>query len=89
MYFMATRVCPAFAVKYKIYSMAPVGSTNFKITQMAGYAKEIDVVDESDEGVLQEKNAQNTKKSTKFAIKAFRHHFTKYFAESPERRVYK
>ena len=43
--------------------MARVGSTNFKITKMAGYAKEIDVVDESDEEiqrVLQEKDAQNT-----------------------------
>ena len=41
---------------------------------MAGYAKEIDVVDESDEEiqrVLQEKDAQNTK-LTKFAIQAFR-----------------
>ena len=55
--------------------MARVGSTNFKITKMAGYAKEIDVVDESDEEiqrVLQEKDAQNTEKSTKFAIQAFR-----------------
>ena len=52
-------------MKYKIYSMARVRSTNFKITKMAGYAKEIDVVDESDEEiqrVLQEKDAQNTKK---------------------------
>ena len=60
---------------HKIYSMARVGSTNFKITKMAGYAKEIDVVDESDEEiqrVLQEKDTQNTKKSTKFAIQAFR-----------------
>ena len=55
--------------------MARVGSTNFKITKMAGYAKEIDVVDESDEeiqNVSQEKDAQNTKKSTKLAIQAFR-----------------
>ena len=40
---------------------------------MAGYAKEIHLVDESDEEiqrVLQEKDAQNTK-STKFAIQAF------------------
>ena len=37
-------------MKYKIYSMARVGSTNFKI-KMAGYAKEIDVVDESDEEI--------------------------------------
>ena len=39
------------------------------------YAKEIDVVDESDEEiqrVSQEKDAQNTKKSTKFAIQALR-----------------
>ena len=37
---------------------------------MARYVKEIDVVDESDEEierVLQEKNAQSTNKSTKFA----------------------
>ena len=62
-------------MKYKIYSMARVGSTNFKITKMAGYAKEIDVIDESDEEiqtVLQETDAQNTKKSTKFAFQAFR-----------------
>ena len=62
-------------MKYKIYSMARVGSTNFKITKMAGYAKEIDVVDESDEEiqrVCSKKDAQNTKKSTKFAIQAFR-----------------
>ena len=55
--------------------MAHVGSTNFKITKMAEYAKEINVVDESDEEiqrVLQEKDAQNTKKSTKFATQAFR-----------------
>ena len=39
------------AIKYKIYSMARVGFTNFKITKMAGYAKEIDVVDESDEEI--------------------------------------
>ena len=55
--------------------MARVGSTNFKITKMAGYAKEIDVVDESDEeiqNISQEKDAQNTKKSTKLAIQAFR-----------------
>ena len=54
--------------------MARVGSTNFKTTKMAGYAKEIDVVDESDEEiqrVLQEKDSQNTKNSTKFAIQAF------------------
>ena len=51
LYFMATRVCPACSMKYKIYSMARVGSTNFKITKMAGYAKEIDVVDESDEEI--------------------------------------
>ena len=40
-------------MKYKIYSMARVGSTNFKITKMAGYAKEseIDVADESDEEI--------------------------------------
>ena len=29
---------------YKIYSMARVGSTNFEITKMAGYAKKIDVL---------------------------------------------
>ena len=55
--------------------MARVGSTNFEITKMAEYAKEIDVVDEPDEEiqrVLQEKDAQNTKKPTKFAIQAFR-----------------
>ena len=55
--------------------MARVRSTNFKTTKMAGYAKEIDVVDESDEEiqlVLQEKDAQNTRKSTKFTIQAFR-----------------
>ena len=54
--------------------MAHVGSTKFKITKMAGCAKEIDLIDESDEEiqrVLQEKDAQNTKKSTKFAIQAF------------------
>ena len=54
--------------------MARVGSMNFKITKMAGYAKEIDLVDESDEEiqrVLQEKDARNTKKSTKFFIQAF------------------
>ena len=42
---------------------------------MAGYVKEIDVVNESDEKiqrVLQEKDAQNTRKSTKLAIQAFR-----------------
>ena len=75
LYFMATRCVPRVAMKYKIYSMARVGSTNFKITKITGYAKEIDVVDESDEeiqNVLQEKDAQNTKKSTKFAIQAFR-----------------
>ena len=42
---------------------------------MAGYAKEIDLVDESDEEiqrVLQEKDSRNTKKSTtKFATQAF------------------
>ena len=56
-------------------SMARVGSTNFKITKMAGYANKIIVVDESDEEiqrVLQEKDAQNTKKSKKFAIQVFR-----------------
>ena len=42
---------PRVAMKYKIYSMARVGSTNFKITKMAGYAKEIDVVDELDEEI--------------------------------------
>ena len=50
------------SMKYKIYSMAPVGSTNFKITKMARYAKEIDVADEWDEeiqSVLQEKDASN------------------------------
>ena len=31
--------------------MARVGSTNFQITKLAGYAKEIDVVDESDEEI--------------------------------------
>ena len=65
---------PRVAMKYKIYSMARVGSMNFKITKMAGYAKEIDLVDESDEEtqrVWQEKDVQNTKKSTKFAIQAF------------------
>ena len=47
-----TRACvPRVAMKYKIYSMARVGSTNFKITKMAGYAKQIDVVDESDEKI--------------------------------------
>ena len=62
-------------MKCKIYSMARVGSTNFKITKITGYAKEIDVVDQSDEEiqkVLQEKDAQNTKKLTKFAIQGFR-----------------
>ena len=42
---------------------------------MAGYAKEIDLVDKSDEEiqrVLLKKDAQNTKNSTKFAIQAFR-----------------
>ena len=42
---------------------------------MAGYAKEIDLVDKSDEEiqrVLLKKEAQNTKNSTKFAIQAFR-----------------
>ena len=38
-------------MKYKIYSMTRVGFTNFKITKMAGYAKEIDVVDELDEEI--------------------------------------
>ena len=55
--------------------MARVGSTIFKTTKMAGYAKEIDVVDESDEEIqrfLQEKDAHNTKKSKKFTIQAFR-----------------
>ena len=42
---------PRVAMKYKIYSMARVGSTKFKITKMAGYAKEIDMVDESDEEI--------------------------------------
>ena len=51
LYFMATPCIPRVAMKYKIYSMARVGSTNFKITKMAGYAKEIDVVDESDEEI--------------------------------------
>ena len=52
--------------------MARVGSTSFKTTKMAGYAKEIDVVDESDEEiqrVSQEKDAQNTKKSTNLLFK--------------------
>ena len=56
--------------------MARVGSTNFKITKMAGYAKEIDVVDESDEEiqrVLQEKGRpEHKEQTTKFAIQAFR-----------------
>ena len=38
-------------MKYKIYSMARVESTSFKITKMAGYAKEIDVVDEPDKEI--------------------------------------
>ena len=42
---------PRVAMKYKIYSMARVGSTNFNITKMARYAKETDVVDESDEEI--------------------------------------
>ena len=61
-----TPLIPRVAMKYKIYSIARVGSTNFKITKMAEFAKEIDVVDESDEEiqrVLQEKDAQNTKQS--------------------------
>ena len=48
--------------------MARVGFTIFKTTKMAGYAKEIDVVDESDEEIqrfLQEKDAHNTKKLKK------------------------
>ena len=48
--------------------MARVGSTNFKTTKMAGYAKEIDVVDESDEEiqrVLQEKDAPEHKEVNK------------------------
>ena len=46
---------------------------NFKITKMAGCAEEIDVVDESDEEIqriLEGKDAKNTKRSTKFAIRA-------------------
>ena len=42
---------------------------------MAGCAEEIDVVDESDEEIqriLEGKDAKNTKRSTKFAIRAFR-----------------
>ena len=49
LYFMATRVCPACC--HKIYSMARVGSTNFKITKMAGYAKEMNRIDESDKEI--------------------------------------
>ena len=41
--------------------MVRVGSTNFKITKMTGYAKEIDESDEEIQRVLQEKDAQNTK----------------------------
>ena len=37
-------------MKYKIYFMARVGSTNL-VTKMAEYAKEIDVVDEPDEEI--------------------------------------
>ena len=43
LYLMDTCV-PRVVMKYKTYSIARVGSTNFKITKMAGYAKEIDVV---------------------------------------------
>ena len=63
------------AMKYKIFSKARVGSTNLKITKMARYAKEINVVDESDEEihrVLQQMDVQNRRKWTKFAIQAFR-----------------
>ena len=52
--------------------MARVGSTNFKTTKMAGYAKEIDVVDESDEEiqrVLQEKDAPEHKEVNKRGIR--------------------
>ena len=55
-------------MKYKIYSMARVGSTNLKITKMARYAKEIDVVDESDEEiqrVLQQKGRPEHKEVNK------------------------
>ena len=61
-------------MKYKIYSMARVGSTNFKTTKMAGYAKEIDVVDESDEEiqrVLQEKDAPEHKEVNKIYYSRF------------------
>ena len=60
---------PCVAMKYKIYFMARVGSTNFQITKMAGYEKEIDVVDESHEKnrVLQEGRPEN-KEVEKFAI---------------------
>ena len=53
--------------------MGHAGSTNFQITKTAGYAKEIDVVDESDEEIqrVQEKARRNIRKSTKFAIQAF------------------
>ena len=62
---MATRVCPACCHEIQNIFHGTLGSTNFKITKMAGYAKDIDVVDESDEEiqrVLQEKDAENTKK---------------------------
>ena len=65
----STRTVPCVAMKYKIYFMARVGSTNFQITKMAGYEKEIDVVDESHEKnrVLQEGRPEN-KEVEKFAI---------------------
>ena len=69
---------PRVAMKYKIYSMARVGSTNFKITKMAGYAKEWKILMwlinrmKKFKEFCSKKEAQNTKKSTKFAIQAFR-----------------
>ena len=41
--------------------MARVGSTNFKITKMAGCAEEISESDEEIQRILEEKDAQNTK----------------------------
>ena len=61
-------------MKYKIYSMARVGSTNFKITKITGYAKETDVVDDRMKKLKTfcRKRTPRTKEvNRKFAIQAF------------------
>ena len=77
LYFVATRVCPACCHEIQNIFYGTRGIHDSKITKTAGYAKEIDVVDELNEEiqrVLQEKDAQNTickqpKKAWKILIK--------------------